>query len=614
MKNGRAYLLILSAIILFAAGCGGSSVIPLGEGNLAGYIYAKDYNSAGAARQVMVAGATVPNGYTPVVGAKVELLDSAYSSVTTGGDGKFTFTTITAGQYTVRVTKKEPTTHADLMTPLQFTVTVVRDTTTVLNDSYPISDTTMYPSATGTLRVSAQADCANTVPVSGEILINGNDTFATTPATIINLIPAYKTFSDIAPGTYRVTVTADGYLPQDQDAVITTGAQTDKTFRLAYQGNSKPSATITTPINNSTVTQGATVTLTGAGTDCEDGAMTGSKLTWISSIDGALGTGVTVSLTTLSIGTHTITLNATDSGGAYGAASVTLKVIAVGPNTAPTANITSPVAGASFDHGATINFTGIGIDTEDGTITGALVWKVDNVQIGTGIFVQKANLSVGSHTVTLTVTDSGGKTNTASETITVTGTAADNTAPVARIVTPADGSIYVQGASITFTGVAADLEDGTITGSQLVWKADGVTIGTGGTFIKANLTPGTHSITLTATDLGGLTDIATVSVSVVSAPTNNNSPVVLIATPTNGSTYVHGANILFSGVVADAEDGALSGTSLVWLSDLDGSLGTGTSVQSTNLRVGTHVITLIATDSGHSTGSASVTITVTAAP
>ncbi|AHG91220.1 hypothetical protein J421_3683 [Gemmatirosa kalamazoonensis] len=90
-------------------------------------------------------------------------------------------------------------------------------------------------------------------------------------------------------------------------------------------GNAPPTATITAPAAGTVVTQGSATTLTGTATDAEDGTLTGASLAWTSSLDGALGTGTSIS-PTLSLGTHTITLTATDSASATDTDAVTVIV------------------------------------------------------------------------------------------------------------------------------------------------------------------------------------------------------------------------------------------------------------------------------------------------
>ena len=88
-------------------------------------------------------------------------------------------------------------------------------------------------------------------------------------------------------------------------------------------------------------------------------------------------------------------------------------------NSAPTVTIVSPLNGASFGSGATILFEGTASDAEDGNITESLVWTstIDG-QIGTGGSFSKL-LSDGSHSISATVTDVGGKTGSAVVLITV---------------------------------------------------------------------------------------------------------------------------------------------------------------------------------------------------
>ncbi len=89
-----------------------------------------------------------------------------------------------------------------------------------------------------------------------------------------------------------------------------------------------------------------------------------------------------------------------------------------------------------------------------------------------------------------------------------------------------------------------------------------------------------------------------------------DQPYVNIDTPADGASFGLGDAITFSGFGFDAQDGLLPDSSLVWTSDIDGQIGTGTTFSTTTLTVGVHTVTLTATDSDSYTGTDSVTITV----
>jgi subtilisin family serine protease len=87
------------------------------------------------------------------------------------------------------------------------------------------------------------------------------------------------------------------------------------------------------------------------------------------------------------------------------------------PNDAPVVSISSPADGSTFDSGALIQFTGTASDAEDGDLTASIVWTSDlQDEIGTGGNFA-AVLVDGAHVITASVTDSGGKTSTATVSI-----------------------------------------------------------------------------------------------------------------------------------------------------------------------------------------------------
>lgn len=94
----------------------------------------------------------------------------------------------------------------------------------------------------------------------------------------------------------------------------------------------------------------------------------------------------------------------------------------------------------------------------------------------------------------------------------------------------------------------------------------------------------------------------------------NQAPEVIISSPDDGDASTIGESVTFSGTATDPEDGAITGEALVWTSDLDGLLGTGTMFSRSDLSGGFHEITLTATDSEGRVGTATITFGVGGAP
>ncbi|HEX9985261.1 MAG TPA: M36 family metallopeptidase [Thermoanaerobaculia bacterium] len=91
----------------------------------------------------------------------------------------------------------------------------------------------------------------------------------------------------------------------------------------------------------------------------------------------------------------------------------------------------------------------------------------------------------------------------------------------------------------------------------------------------------------------------------------NTAPVVVITAPANGASFVQGTAVTFSGTATDTQDGAIS-SGINWTSSMSGALGTGASITTSGLALGTHNITATSTDSGSLSGSASINVTITA--
>lgn len=87
------------------------------------------------------------------------------------------------------------------------------------------------------------------------------------------------------------------------------------------------------------------------------------------------------------------------------------------PNAAPVVSILAPAEGDNIPSAATIDLSASAIDAEDGDISSSVSWSSDpDGKLGNGLGVK---LSDGSHVITASATDDGGKSGTNAITITV---------------------------------------------------------------------------------------------------------------------------------------------------------------------------------------------------
>ncbi|HII72719.1 TPA: PKD domain-containing protein, partial [Candidatus Woesearchaeota archaeon] len=177
----------------------------------------------------------------------------------------------------------------------------------------------------------------------------------------------------------------------------------------------------------------------------------------------------------------------------------------------PTAHITAPLDGTLFYQNDTINFTSTASDPDGSIVSYHWVSDLDGT-LSSGQNFSFANLSVGNHTITLTVTDNLGAIGTDSINVLV----ALNTSPTVQIISPVDNASFFTSDVISFLGQAFD--DGFITSVLWVSSISG-NLSTSLSFSQS-LPAGTHVITLYVTDNDNNTvwDSLIITVRVSSAP------------------------------------------------------------------------------------------------
>ncbi|MBI2339566.1 MAG: FG-GAP repeat protein, partial [Deltaproteobacteria bacterium] len=377
--------------------------------------------------------------------------------------------------------------------------------------------------------------------------------------------------------------------------------------------NTKPDASIYEPSNGTELIEGEEVNFTGHGSDYEDDSASLTYL-WSSSVDGILSEGqldeegYSTFSTTLNPGNHNIEFKVIDTAGKESKVkSISLVVV---PNEVPEIEILEPAGGEEFYEDELVTLKVQVSDEEDAPELLSVSWESDldgildeeimpdgNGEAATAVYLQE-----GRHLLTASVTDSLGKTDTATVTVQV---GPPNDSPECEITSPASGSSYREGTFIDFEAQVSDTD--TSAGSLSVeWESDkdGV-IGTsepasnGEVFFSYNgLSVNSHTIYMTVTDEVGETCVANTSVNV------GDAPELTINSPSDGADYVEGETITVTATVAD-DDSAMSNIDVNLVSNIDGDLGStfpdnsDGSVSFTltgGLTPGEHFLTLTATD------------------
>jgi subtilisin family serine protease len=229
-------------------------------------------------------------------------------------------------------------------------------------------------------------------------------------------------------------------------------------------------------------------------------------------------------------------------------------------------------------------------------------WTFGDGSSGSGKTASHPYAAPGTYTVKLTVTDANG---TSSTTKVVTAAAA-NQPPVARF------TVTCPTLACTFDASTSSDDIGVVS-YNWTWGDGRSETHVGAITRNGYAVAGTYSVTLKVTDGSGQTNSVTKAVQVPTSATNT-APTASITSPSNNATVAQGTSVAFAGTGSDPEDGSLGGSSLTWTSSRDGQIGTGTSVATSSLSVGTHVITLTARDAQGLTGTATRTITITGTP
>jgi subtilisin family serine protease len=143
-----------------------------------------------------------------------------------------------------------------------------------------------------------------------------------------------------------------------------------------------------------------------------------SYTTFADNVSGSTGGTVTGLANGLSYDFIVSAVNGIGTGPASNVATAT--TFSAIPISAPSVSISNPASGSSFLQGNAVTFSAIATDAEDGDISANINWEsnIDGA-IGTGTLISSSILSVGTHTITASITDSGGLKSSQNITVTV---------------------------------------------------------------------------------------------------------------------------------------------------------------------------------------------------
>jgi PKD repeat protein len=370
----------------------------------------------------------------------------------------------------------------------------------------------------------------------------------------------------------------DGVYPVILTVTDDRGATATKTINVVVN-NRRPVADI--DVTKTSVDKKEAITFDATGSYDVDGTIV--SYSWDLG-DGTTATGETVTRSYLDTGSYTVTLTVTDDDGAVDKALVTITV----RNQAPVAIFTESEDSVNVDD--EISFNGADSYDPDGRIV-KYSWNFGDGTTATGSTATHAYGDNGEYTVTLTVTDNEGATNSKTSTITVI-----NMQPVAAFTSAPETA----NTNIEFSFDASESYDldGTIV--SYMWDFGDGTTATGVSVSHAYTEDGTYTVTLTVTDDDDATATATETKSVPNLPP--------VASFTDSAEIVStGDNIQFDGSGSYDNDGTI--VSYMW--DFgDGTTATGVTTEHAYAENAEHSVTLTVTDDDGATDSFTVTKTV----
>lgn len=270
----------------------------------------------------------------------------------------------------------------------------------------------------------------------------------------------------------------------------TDSAEITRGFIAVRRSNSLPDLTVNSPSDGASIPRGSQNVEFRADVNDLDGESV--TISWISDLDGEIGSTDSFNRNDLSFGTHQITVSVHDGLDEHDPVEVSFEITIT--NNAPTIDITQPNAGDGFCESESINFRATVVDLNN--VPGftlpdeSVSWSATNLAggnyttIGTGKEVSYSFVS-GGFLVTARATDEEGLTDR--ETIELSIENCSDNPPEVSIIDPEsdsgssddryaydgfDSGLGLWYTDVSVSGSASDIEDGVLSGASLEWSTD----------------------------------------------------------------------------------------------------------------------------------------------
>jgi hypothetical protein len=407
--------------------------------------------------------------------------------------------------------------------------------------------------------------------------------------------PYQWTISNAAVGSrnLRVVATDNGGLTAQAAINVTVNAP----------NNVAPTVAFTSPLDGQSFIAGNNLTVTATAND-SDGSITGVELIYngmSQSIDNVAP--YQWSISSLSVGTKTLQVIATDNNGATAQQTITITVTAGGGSTNP--DFPAPVSTCALNRTVNASDTIVALGTyqvEQDIVTNGNV-AIDNTA---GIVFQAGN------SITLQPGFSAQPTSGGFFIARIEPCTTINNLPVVDFIRPFNNGILDVNSDMVVQASASD-PYGYVVSVQLFY--DGILQGTDNLapyqWVVPNLTAGTHTLRVVATDNEGATaeQIITITVSDI-----NDAPIVEFTQPLNGDTYDAGEDLMVTATASD-NDGTISSVEFYYDGILQGTDNLAPyQWMLFGLAPGTHTLRVVATDNEGATSEDVITIAVTNSP